>query len=283
MESSSSNIATFSGEGNRHGASGYRSPMLRLVVRVLSYAAPIIGVAAVAMLLHKFPWLFERGAFAMMLGCVFLCAWFGGWRSGVLATILSAALAAYLMYPPDTLYIDRLQDWIRLGIFLGVASTIGFLAASRDRAVEAAHVSNARLQAALVAARMGAWEKHLETGAFWWSPGLEDLFGRRPGRFVADYDEFIGYIHPDDRGFVANAFTRSLEHGIEFEIAHRIVRPDLSIRWIITRGQIVHGTNGKPERMIGIAVDVTERFTHTDPATQPPTGAEPTTPVRARL
>jgi PAS domain-containing protein len=107
---------------------------------------------------------------------------------------------------------------------------------------------------------MATWEKNLRTGEFWWSPGLEEMFGRTPGTFHHSYEDFLGYIHPDDRSFVQNAFTRSMESGVEFEVEHRILRPDQGERWIITRGQMVfNDRTGRPERLLAVAVDVTDR------------------------
>lgn len=257
------------------------SSQVPLVRRVTPYVIAVLSVGVVAVVLNQFEWLFVRGAFAMLLGCVFLSTWFGGWRSGMVATVLSAGLAAYLADPPGSIGVSKPEDWIRLGIFLSVASMIAGLHASRSRAVEAAKVSEDRLTAALGAARMGAWDKDLKTGNFWWSDGVEEIFGRRPGAFVPTYDDFLGYIHPDDRAFVSNAFTRSQEHGTEFEIEHRIVRPDRAVRWIVTRGRIVYDAAGNPARLLGIAVDVTERHGTTELPQEP--DLEPVTARPGRL
>lgn len=222
------------------------------------YLIAVASVAVVAMVLHFFPWLFVRGAFAMLLGCVFISTWFGGWRSGIVAIVLSAFLSAFMMEPAGFSVSDS-KDWIRLGIFTLVASMIAGLHASRSAAVESARISEQRLTTALDAARMGAWDKNLKDHSFWWSAGLKEIFGRTPGSFLPTYDDFLGYIHPEDRQFVSNAFTRSAEQGTEFEIEHRIVRPDGGERWIITRGKILYDAFGNPERLLGVAVDVTER------------------------
>jgi PAS domain S-box-containing protein len=213
----------------------------------------------IALVLQWFPWLLERGAFALLLGCVFLSTWFGGWRSGGLAILLSVGLTAYLMEPNDSFTVASSKDWIRLGIFTVVAVMVALLHASRSKAMDLARVSEERLGAALSAARMGAWDRNLKDGSFWWSAGVEEIFGQRPGSFVPTYEDFLGYIHPEDREFVTKAFTKSVENGMEFEIEHRIVRADNDVRWIITRGQILFGKSGTHERLLGVAVDVTDR------------------------
>jgi PAS domain S-box-containing protein len=229
------------------------------VWKSLPYAVALVSVGCVAALLHHYPWLFERGAFALLLGCTFLSTFLGGWRAGVLALGASVFVSAWLMSPSDSLWVASLQDWVRLAILIVVGSMIAVLHASRERAVQRSVVSESRLRTALNAARMAAWEKDLRTGEFWFSPGLAEIFGRTPGTFHHSYEEFVSYIHPDDRNFVQNAFTRSVESGMEFEVEHRIVRPDGGERWIITRGQIVYGPTGQGERLLAVAVDVTDR------------------------
>src|SRR5207302_5337585 len=39
----------------------------------------------------------------------------------------------------------------------------------------------------------------------------------------------------------------------------RVVRPDGTVRWISARGKFYYGHNGDAERMLGMAVDITER------------------------
>ena len=55
------------------------------------------------------------------------------------------------------------------------------------------------------------------------------------------------------------AITKTVEGGKEFEIEHRIVRPDGQTRWIITRGRIVHDDAGLHHQIIGVAADITDR------------------------
>jgi PAS domain S-box-containing protein len=215
--------------------------------------------AAAAVFLHALPWLQTKGSGPLLLGVAFVSTWIGGWRSGATVGILSGLLLMWFYEPAGHLAVSDPQDLVRLAIFVAVtAITCGMLVAWQ-RALESTKLAQRRLVAALAAARMGAWERNLRTGSFWWSSGLEDIFGRRPATFVPTYEGFLDYIHPDDRQFLANAVTSSVENGTEFEIEHRIVQPDLGVKWVVTRGRIIHGDDGTPERVLGIAVDITER------------------------
>jgi len=50
-----------------------------------------------------------------------------------------------------------------------------------------------------------------------------------------------------------------LERGDDYSVEYRVMAPDRFIRWIAARGAVEFGTNGKPLRMRGVAIDITER------------------------
>lgn len=227
---------------------------------VRSYLLATLAVAAATLLIFGVEALRERGAMVVLLAAVSLVTWFGGWRPGVLAIALSVLVSAWVVLPPeDSLAIQSWEDALRLGVFVFVAVLIATLHASRERAVADRWQTEQRLAFALRCAQLGAWYSDLRTGRFWWSEGMEELFGRPPGEFSDTYEGFIGYIHPDDQDFVKRAVTRMVEGGKEFEIEHRIVRPDGQTRWITTLGRIVYDEAGAPCQLIGVARDVTER------------------------
>jgi hypothetical protein len=65
-------------------------------------------------------------------------------------------------------------------------------------------------------------------------------------------------VHPEDRPAVAAAL-QDAQHGVPYDIDHRIVRPDGEERVIHARGEIVPGRDGKPARIVGTLHDITER------------------------
>ena len=50
-----------------------------------------------------------------------------------------------------------------------------------------------------------------------------------------------------------------MERGDDYSVEYRVMAPDRFIRWIAARGAVEFGTNGKPLRMRGVAIDITER------------------------
>lgn len=145
-----------------------------------------------------------------------------------------------------------------LGMVEAIGSEIGQFV-KRTRAEAALRESEERLRIALEAGRMGTWDWDLLAGRLRWSEGLERIYGFPSGSFGGTLDEFLGAIHPEDRKAVMARITADLEGRTEHHAEFRILRPDGSLCWIERRGQILLDEAGRPVRMIGVSMDVTER------------------------
>ena len=66
-------------------------------------------------------------------------------------------------------------------------------------------------------------------------------------------------IHPEDRERVHQTVQQAMQSGEDVIIEFRVLRADRSFRWIASRGRLQPTTAGKPRRMMGVAVDVSER------------------------
>ena len=90
------------------------------------------------------------------------------------------------------------------------------------------------------------------------NPAFEQLWGVPAEALYADVEVLTARIHPDDRAAALAAFGRMREQGHE-EIEYRIVRPDGTVRWVLSRTFPVHDASGRVVRLTGVASDVTER------------------------
>lgn len=129
----------------------------------------------------------------------------------------------------------------------------------RRLAEEALRESEERLQQAMAAGRMGAWEWDLGTDEVRWSETLERIHGLAPGEFPGTFEAFLRDVHEDDRELVRAEISRTVSDGGEYRMEYRIVRPDGVERWLEARGRLHAGSGGEPTRMSGICTDVTER------------------------
>ena len=109
------------------------------------------------------------------------------------------------------------------------------------------------------AAHIGTWDWDIETGKLVWSEEIFNIFGVDPDAFRGTYEEFTGFVHPDDIEMVQKEVERCVSAAEdEYNIEHRIIRPDQTIRYVVETGK-VYFNKKRPVRMIGIVQDVTEK------------------------
>ena len=131
-------------------------------------------------------------------------------------------------------------------------------ALARRQTEQALRESEAKLSVATNAAGAGLWIMEIETGEVWGSEKTRELFHFAPDEKL-NYERFLKVIHPEDRERVQQEVRQALESGENLLCDYRIVLPDGSIRWIVARGQSHLGSAGKPDRLMGVSVDITER------------------------
>jgi len=66
-------------------------------------------------------------------------------------------------------------------------------------------------------------------------------------------------LHPEDDDTVRAAVAKSFKDGGDYRSEYRIVRGEFPPRWISSRGRVEFDERGRPVRMRGVSVDVTER------------------------
>ena len=90
------------------------------------------------------------------------------------------------------------------------------------------------------------------------SSAAKEIFGHAPDEFLVNRELWLEVVHPEDRPRMEAAWKAVLR-GEPFEIEYRAVRPDGGVRWINDRGRLILGATGEPERVDGMARDITER------------------------
>ncbi len=119
--------------------------------------------------------------------------------------------------------------------------------------------ANIHLMEAQRLANLGSWSWDVLGNRISWSEQLYDIYGLRPGQFKGTLQEFIGFIHADDRAQVYGSISAALKAGTEFSHEERIIRPDGSIRHLHSVGEVIRNEDGTVVRMLGVCLDVTAR------------------------
>jgi PAS domain S-box-containing protein len=90
---------------------------------------------------------------------------------------------------------------------------------------------------------------------------LEKHYGMAPGTFAGTFEAYIEAVHPDDRQYVVETTEKAMKSGADFSTQHRALWSDGTVRWLSSSGRIHLDEDGKPERAVGVSLDVTEQRT----------------------
>ncbi|MGA3170489.1 MAG: PAS domain-containing protein [Chthoniobacteraceae bacterium] len=134
----------------------------------------------------------------------------------------------------------------------------------RKIAEERLRESEAMLGAAQRLAHLGSWVlefrvPELEKAHLMWSEESFRIFGYQPGGVEVTQETFFRSVHPDDLGKVKEAFTKALDGHAEYEIDHRVIRPDGTQRIVHEQATCLYDDAGKPVKVLGTVQDITER------------------------
>jgi PAS domain S-box-containing protein len=173
--------------------------------------------------------------------------------------------------PPGTIVLYReLSPWqrykqyiigglslvlVEMGLILGLL----WQRAKRRKVETNLAISNERVRLAVEAGKSVGWEWDLKTGRDFWFGDLQTMFGLPSDTFVGRVEDFYRYVHPEDREVVAKAVADAKQGRKPYAAEFRVVRLDGTVRWVAATGKFYYGSNGDPERMLGMAADITER------------------------
>jgi signal transduction histidine kinase len=135
--------------------------------------------------------------------------------------------------------------------------------ALQQQDVAALAADRARLELALAAAgNVGVWDGDLVAGLVYGDANFARIYSVDPVAAAAGQPlgHYFAIIHPGDRD-AARAEMQALISGqkAEFYHEHRICWPDGTTRWVLARGRLVLDAAGRPVRLPGLSLDITDR------------------------
>ena len=119
--------------------------------------------------------------------------------------------------------------------------------------------SNEQLRLAMQSGKTVGWDWDVRTGRDFWFGDLAAVFGIPSETFIGRVGDFFRYVHPEDRQGVSEGVADARRSHKPYVGEYRILWPDGTTRWLVSRGKFEYAANGDATRMLGIAVDITER------------------------
>ena len=117
-----------------------------------------------------------------------------------------------------------------------------------------------RLDDALRVGRMGWLDWDLVTNEIRWSSETYRLFGYEPnGSFAPTIESTVGMVPEEDRAGVQKTLERAIAGSAPYDLVHRMIRADGEIIHVHAMGKVTRDADGKPLRLLGTVVDVTDR------------------------
>jgi len=119
---------------------------------------------------------------------------------------------------------------------------------------------NAQLALAGRAALVGVYTYDVDKGTMLVSEGYAAIHGLPEGTTETSYSEWRARVHPEDLGRAEGLRDQAFaDRRKEDNAEYRIVLSTGEVRWIERRGSISYGEDRRPERVVGVNIDITER------------------------
>jgi PAS domain S-box-containing protein len=210
---------------------------------------------------------------------VFYLAWvaaaaFGGLGPGLLATLASWWCIDFLFDPgPSHVGFHDMASTARLLVFLAgglVVSAVGeAMRRSRIRerrrtqelaaANAALRESEYHLAQAQQITHLGSWSWDLAADRLYWSDEAYRLYGLQPGESAPRHEDFLGFVHPEDRPRVEQCVQEALARGGSSRLDFRIIQRGGRERYVHCEAEVTLDQEGHPVKAEGALQDITER------------------------
>jgi PAS domain S-box-containing protein len=130
---------------------------------------------------------------------------------------------------------------------------------ARKRAEEELRESQERLRIALSAAAAVAfvWDIQNDVVIRYFSADPALPVNKDAPERVADVRN---KVHPDDRERFDQGIAECMDQGADYRNLYRVVHPDGAVKWLQEYGTVTRGSDGQPQQLTGISIDITDRM-----------------------
>ena len=117
-----------------------------------------------------------------------------------------------------------------------------------------------RLQESITTSNVGLWERNLQTNEIFQSPEFKRQIGYTDEDVQGPMEFYYSHIHPEDAQLVTESLQQ-LKNGVidKLDMEYRFCHKDGSFLWMMSHTSLKRDENGKPWRLFGSHIDITER------------------------
>jgi PAS domain S-box-containing protein len=115
-----------------------------------------------------------------------------------------------------------------------------------------------RLHHAQKMAHIGHWDWYMDDNRLVWSDEVYRIFGQHKSQFELTIENFENTIHPDDFDAFVCERERALKENRQFDIEHRIILSDGSVRYVHEIAEIIRNEKQDIIQVSGTLQDITE-------------------------
>ena len=164
---------------------------------------------------------------------------------------------------PESVYFDISYSPVQ-GETGEVEGVLCIVSETTERVVAQRELARAqeRLTQALSAAGMvGTFDWQVQTDTFYSDARFAQMFSVDPakGEKGAPLVEYLAGVHPVDVEQITETVNHALATGEKYIQEYRLLQKDGTIRWVEARGECLYDENGKPSRLVGVVVDITNQ------------------------
>ena len=116
-----------------------------------------------------------------------------------------------------------------------------------------------RQRLAIEAGGIALWDWDVVADRVECSDRLYEFHGIPAGTPDSSFEAFVNLVHPDDLQLVKTGIRKALEGHEPYQLDFRVVRPDGTVRWLSSSARVMRDSLGRPVRMLGATLDITDR------------------------
>ncbi len=128
----------------------------------------------------------------------------------------------------------------------------------RKLLVDSLLASEQQLAQAQRVARLGSWQRDVDTDEMTWSDEMYRLLGLAPQEVPSTLETLLSFVHPDDRDQVVQEARAAAAQSEEYSYEARIMRRDGSIHWGRVIAYVERDATGRAVRTGGTVQDITD-------------------------